>query len=156
MEDPVGPQGPFVVVGVDGSSGSVAALEWAARLAPSLGAGILALTVWHHESSWSPFVPQGLDPEVEAKQILSETLARAFGDRIPEALVQRCHRGRPAKVLIDQSKSARMLIVGSRGYGGFAGLLLGSVSSVCAEHAKCPVLVVHPSPQMPEDTGNHA
>ncbi len=51
--------------------------------------------------------------------------------------------GNPAKVLIDRSTGAQMLVVGSRGHGGFAGLLLGSVSSKCPEHAHCRVLIVH-------------
>ncbi|MEO6530311.1 MAG: universal stress protein, partial [Specibacter sp.] len=63
--------------------------------------------------------------------------------RPPEGFSGVCVRGTPAKVLMEHSKSAQMLIVGSRGHGGFAGMLLGSVSSACAEHAGCPVLVVH-------------
>ncbi|MDD0857766.1 universal stress protein [Arthrobacter alpinus] len=61
----------------------------------------------------------------------------------PEGFSGVCVRGTPARVLMEHSKSAQMLIVGSRGHGGFAGMLLGSVSSACAEHAGCPVLVVH-------------
>ena len=51
--------------------------------------------------------------------------------------------GLPAKVPLDESKGATMLIVGSRGHGGFSGMLLGSVSANCAEHATCPMLVIH-------------
>jgi hypothetical protein len=63
------------------------------------------------------------------------------GDPQPVDLVVR--QGGAAAVLIDQSRDADLLVVGSRGHGGFAGLILGSVSTACAEHAHCPVLVVH-------------
>ena len=56
---------------------------------------------------------------------------------------QYLYEGNAAKVLLEASEGARMLVVGSRGHGGFSGLLLGSVSAACAEHARCPVVVVH-------------
>lgn len=58
-------------------------------------------------------------------------------------------RGGAAKVLLNQSAGAQMLVVGSRGHGGFIGLLLGSVSAACAEHARCPVLIVHGNDESP-------
>jgi nucleotide-binding universal stress UspA family protein len=66
-----------------------------------------------------------------------------FADERPVDLVLSIAYGQPASVLLEASEDSTMLIVGSRGHGGFAGLLLGSVSSACAEHATCPVLVVH-------------
>jgi nucleotide-binding universal stress UspA family protein len=66
-----------------------------------------------------------------------------FGGDRPAGLVTRVEQGGAARILIDVSQGANLLVVGSRGHGGFAGLLLGSVSSACAEHAACPVLVVH-------------
>ncbi|MFJ6416055.1 universal stress protein [Paeniglutamicibacter sp. NPDC091659] len=129
------------------------ALKWAAKLAPSLDAVIRAVTAWHFETSWGAYALPGWNPETDARQILADALAEAFGERMPEGLVGRCCQGQAAQVLIEQGKSAVMLVVGSRGHGGFAGLLLGSVSSACAEHSSCPVLVVHSATTVPESGG---
>ena len=134
-----------IVVGVDGSDPSKSALRWAAQLAPALGGTIEAVTAWEFPIIWPTEGGAAIwwQPEDEARKILDETLKSVFGQSPPEGLIRSINQGHPANVLLDASKSAKMLIVGSRGHGGFAGLLLGSVSSACAEHATCPVLVVH-------------
>lgn len=134
---------PRLVVGVDGSDSSINALRWAARLAPGLGAGIDAVTAWEVPNTYG-FVafPEDYRPDVDAASVLQTALADAFGDNLPSGLRQRVAKGNAALVLTDASRDATMVVVGSRGHGGFAGLLLGSVSSHVAEHAACPVLVV--------------
>ncbi|MHB0929619.1 MAG: universal stress protein [Candidatus Nanopelagicales bacterium] len=138
-----------IVVGIDGSEESKWALRWAARMAPALEADIEVIGAWQYpllvgvDAMAVTSVPELMDPEGNAKQLMELTLADVFGDGRPTGLTMRFERGQPAHVLIEASRGATMLIVGSRGHGGFTGLLLGSVSSACAEHAKCPVLVVH-------------
>lgn len=124
---------------------SVAALRWAARIAPALDATITAVAAWHFpvDTGFGWSMPPGWDPEAAAREVLEDALTTAFGDKPPQGLTRRTVMGHAAYVLIEESRSAQMLVVGSRGHGGFAGLLLGSVSSACAEHAQCPVMVVH-------------
>jgi nucleotide-binding universal stress UspA family protein len=135
-----------VVVGVDGSEPSKIALRWAVLLAEATGASIEAIWVWSYPLSggWAT-VPNGWDPEVDATKGLNQAIDEVFGPNRPQNLTLSVRQGYPAKVLIDSSIHARVLVVGSRGHGGFAGLLLGSVSANCAERARCPVLVVHGS-----------
>lgn len=133
-----------IVVGVDGSDSSFEALRWAARLGVATGATIEAVTAWHYPN----YVMDGLGdhrPDQDAATIVGDAVVSVFGSDVPFGLTQRSEQGPPARVLLEASRGAEMLIVGSRGHGGFAGLLLGSVSSQCAEHAHCPVLVVHPN-----------
>lgn len=131
-----------IVVGVDGSDSSIAALRHAARIAEALGAPLEAVTTW----TAPPFVDYssiaGWSPEVEASAVLDDAVEQAFADALPRALVRTVLPGLPAPTLIAQSRDAEMLVLGSRGHGGFAGLLLGSVSAACAAHAHCPVLIV--------------
>jgi nucleotide-binding universal stress UspA family protein len=93
-------------------------------------------------SGWG-YTPDAWNPEADATQCLTDSIDDAFGTERPTGLRLLVREGLPAKVLLDESRGATMLIVGSRGHGGFSGLLLGSVSASCAEHATCPVLVVH-------------
>lgn len=143
MENEITHEGSRIVVGVDGSAESVLALKWAETLAQALDATITAVTAWHVETVFGSYVVPDWDPDASARQILADAVREAFGDNPPEGFSGVCVRGGPAKVLMEYGKSAQMLIVGSRGHGGFAGMLLGSVSSACAEHASCPVLVIH-------------
>ncbi|MDQ0092398.1 MULTISPECIES: universal stress protein [Micrococcaceae] len=142
-----------ILVGVDGSPESVLALRWAKKLAGRLGVGIKAVSVWHLDMFFGPFSISAHDGETIMREVLKDALAEAFGDDPPEGLVEECRTGRPSEILLEESESAQMLIVGSRGHGGFAGLLLGSVSSSCAAHASCPVLVVRPAAKALESPG---
>ncbi|HEY3293053.1 MAG TPA: universal stress protein [Candidatus Nanopelagicaceae bacterium] len=137
-----------IVVGIDGSDSSKNALRWAVRLAPSLGATIHAIVAWEYPIVFGleGGVPGVWKPDETAKEILNHTLDSVFGKERPAGFKGSISQGHPTFVLLDASKDAEMLIVGSRGLGGFSGLLLGSVSSSCAERAECPVLVVHGKP----------
>lgn len=132
-----------IVVGVDGSPSSIAALRWAARIAGATGACIEATTAWDYPPTYGAPVDPTWRPDLDARAILDGALEAVFGDHRPEGLDAVVIHGQARVVLLNASKGAQMLVVGSRGHGGFAGLLLGSVSSACAEHAHCPVLVVH-------------
>jgi nucleotide-binding universal stress UspA family protein len=85
-------------------------------------------------------------PEREAENVLSDVVRQVFGDAVPDWFTGRVVKGRATARLIQHSADADLLVIGSRGHGGFVGLLLGSVSAICAEHARCPVLVVHAQP----------
>ena len=133
-----------VVVGVDGSAESKRALRWAVVVAASYGVGVDAVAAWQYPTanSWGP-VPGGWNPEQDMEKCLTETVDEAFGAQRPAELRLLIEQGHAAHVLIRESRRASMVVVGSRGHGGFAGLLLGSVSTSVAEHAHCPVLVIH-------------
>lgn len=133
-----------VVVGVDGSEQSKLALAWGARVAMATGAEIDAVTAWHVPvaASWAYMIPEW-NPKAESAKCLQDTVAEVFPAGRPVGLRLLVRHGLAAKVLLDESQGATMLVVGRRGHGGFTGLLLGSVSAACTEHATCPVLVVH-------------
>lgn len=133
-----------IVVGVDGSSQSRQALRWAARLAPTLDARIEAVAAWQFPTGagWTA-LPYDWDPQSDMQKLLTATVDEVFGAHRPADLWLRLREGHPATVLLHEADGAAMVIVGSRGHGGFAGMLLGSVSAAVAEHATCPVLVVH-------------
>ena len=142
-----------VIVGVDGSAASIAALEKAQRVAAALGAEVHALACWDYPQLYDSYVAVGIEGfEEGAEKILAEAVESAFGAKPPANLRTRLVHGPARQVLLDASKDAEMLVVGRRGHGGFGGLLLGSVSSACVAHAECPVLVVHSQRRIAEDT----
>ncbi len=135
--------GGRIVVGCDGSPSSASALEWAARQAQLTGSSVEAIMTWQWPPSlgWSVPVPDDFDPESDVQLALEGAVA-PMRKRHPDVRIEtRVANGHPAPVLVEASKGADVLVVGSRGHGEFAGMLLGSVSEYCATRAHCPVLV---------------
>ncbi|MDF3301494.1 universal stress protein [Streptomyces tropicalis] len=133
-----------VVVGVDGSPSSYAALRWAARYARQVGAVVEAIHVWDTPSAigWSgPAIDPDFDLE-QARQRFADELRAVYSDEHPSGVEEHLVEGDPSEVLIRASDGADLVVVGSRGRGGFARAMLGSVSQRCAQHAACPVVVV--------------
>lgn len=137
-------QAALIVVGVDGSEASVEALRQAQHLAGPLQGQVEATACWQYPQLYDGYVAMGIDEfEEGARQILEESVTKAFGPDKPANVNTRLVQGDARRALIEASKDADMLVVGRRGHGGFGGLLIGSVSSACVAHAHCPVLVVH-------------
>jgi nucleotide-binding universal stress UspA family protein len=134
---------PRVVVGVDGSDGSKQALRWAARIAATENARIDAVSAWDFPTVGWGALPSDYSPQSDIERLLAETVDEVFGVNRPADMRLATFEGNPAYTLVNVSKGALMVVVGSRGHGGFAGVLLGSVSARVAELASCPVLVVH-------------
>lgn len=136
-----------IVVGVDGSRSSVAALEWALGQAERTGSSLEVIMSWEWPTNygWAYPLPPEYDPKVDAEKILSDVLAPCLLAHADVPVQMTVVEGHPAPVLVEASKSADLLVVGSRGHGEFAGMLLGSVSEHCTTNAHCPVLVLRTS-----------
>jgi nucleotide-binding universal stress UspA family protein len=137
-----------IVVGVDGSNSSIGALRRGARIAAALHTRLEAVAVWRYPDVYGGYMGETVVPDSGefsggAQAMIDESATAVFGTEVPPWFHGSVREGGTAQVLIDESKDAEMLVVGSRGHGGFAGLLLGSVSEAVAEHASCPVLVFH-------------
>ena len=132
-----------IVVGVDGSDPSLRALAKAVSLASSLNTSVQIVTTWKYFAAYADISISEWSPENDATEIMNGALDQQFGAVLPGWVSTSSLEGNAAQKLIDASEGAEMLVVGSRGHGGVVGLLLGSVSSACAEKAHCPVLVVH-------------
>ncbi|MEO9198075.1 MAG: universal stress protein [Antricoccus sp.] len=139
MEDDNAPA--RIIVGIDGSDSSIDALRAAARIATAMAARIDAVMTWEYPVRFPN--PPGWSPESDAQAVLSDAVAKAFGTDLPAGINTAVLYGPPARVLIEQSEAADLLVLGSRGHGGFTGLLLGSVSTAVSQHAQCPVLITH-------------
>jgi nucleotide-binding universal stress UspA family protein len=132
-----------IVVGFDGADSSLHALSWAARQAVLTGSTLDVVMTWEWPSSygWAVPIPDDFDPEADTRKVLDTAIADAVAEQ-PELKVEgRLVNGHPAPVLVEASKSADLLVVGSRGHGEFVGMLVGSVSEYCVTNAHCPVLV---------------
>ncbi|MFG1917035.1 universal stress protein [Micromonospora sp. NPDC048898] len=145
------PMNRQVVVGVDGSPSSLVAAEHAARAALLRSRPLLLLHGYLHPLGYGvPLNPYDIGvpvPSEEAQRML-ETTAADLTDRWPGLVVDvRQVAGGPGITLVEESRQAELVVVGSRGLGGVAGLLLGSVGTQVAAHAHCPVLVVRPDEQ---------
>ena len=129
-----------IVVGVDGSAASLDALRWAARQAELTGARIEALATWTYPySTGFGGAVADFDLAGATRQVLDQALAQVETD-VP--VTGRVAEGSAPLELIEASRTADLLVLGSRGHGAFTGMLLGSVSQHCVSHAHCPVVVV--------------
>lgn len=142
-----------IVVGIDGSAGASNALRWAIQEAELRDAVVEAISCWQ-VPGWFTMEGGGVDERERLARAFAEgaasTLADAVGAELgssPVRVEQRTVEGSAAEALLEAALTADLLVVGSRGLGGFKGLLLGSVSSQCLHHAPCPVAVIPPSPE---------
>jgi nucleotide-binding universal stress UspA family protein len=141
--------GPRVVVGVDGSPGSRAALLFALADAARRGVPVEAVTAYRPPDYWLDFYAVGTQAPDAVREAALESVRTSVAEVLadaPEPVPEvRLHAGMgtPADVLMRRSQGADLLVVGSRGHGGFGAMLLGSTSMQCALHATCPVTVVH-------------
>lgn len=142
-----------IVVGVDGSPESKTALRWADAMARRSGAVVDAVTAWTLPVtfSWDASGLYDIDWKGDAEKSVIATVDSVFGPDRPAGLRTFVLQGDPAHQLIEHAAGAQLLVLGSRGRGGFKGLLLGSVSSKCAAHATCPVLIVHADDVPPDE-----
>ena len=136
-----------IVAGVDGSEDSKEALRWALAEAALRGASVRAVHAWSMPIAFGgPYMPpqpyDGPELREQAQASLDAAVDEVAGD-VPPVVVERVvEQGTPADVLVRAAADAELLVVGSRGHGGFAGLLLGSVGQQCAQHAPCAVVIV--------------
>jgi nucleotide-binding universal stress UspA family protein len=140
-----------VVVGVDGSDVSGDALEFAIVEAAARGADLVVLSTWWRvpdtREAELPLV-YDIDDVQESQRRMVAGMVAKHRDRFPDLTVrEEVRHGRAARALVEASATAQLVVVGARGRGGFAGLLLGSVSQALLHHAHCPVAVVRrPAP----------
>lgn len=141
-----------VVVGVDGTGTSEAAIAFAFQAASFRGAELVAVHTWHDVvvPGSHRFQNPLVDPariEQEEREVLSERLA-GWADKYPDVPVRQVlTTGRAVPKLLEQAETAQLLVVGSHGRGGFTGMLLGSTSHSLIIHSKAPVVVVRPEPE---------
>ncbi|MEV8510482.1 universal stress protein [Actinoplanes sp. NPDC051475] len=138
-----------IVVGVDNSAGSREALRWALAHARLTGATVEAVTVWQvppmyaYAYGWLPTGINDADIIRYAEKALAETVAQVHGgDNYSVQVTTRVVEGPAAQVLLAAAKGAELIVLGSRGHGAFAGMLLGSVSQHCVQHATCPTVII--------------
>jgi nucleotide-binding universal stress UspA family protein len=139
---------PRIVAGVDGSSSSMSALRWAVRQAGLTGAAVDAVIAWSYPANAGGYgwAPTGMEGSFDFKENAEKTLADAISSTVDPGSAVKVRalvaEGLPAQMLLDASDGADLLVVGSRGHGGFTEALLGSVSQHCVHHAHCPVVVI--------------
>jgi nucleotide-binding universal stress UspA family protein len=146
-----------IVVGVDGSDASREALRWALAEARVRGTVLRPVLAWEY-----PFVPPAVEPYpvgplIEGSEVmepsalrqrhsaqLAQTVSEVAGDPADVEIDLETVEGDPVDVLAEESRTAELLVVGSRGHSGFTGALIGSVSQATIQRARCPVVIVHP------------
>ncbi|SNS91874.1 universal stress protein [Actinacidiphila glaucinigra] len=141
----------LVVVGADGSASSLAAVGTAAREAALRGAGLRVVHAFLWPAMHVPLGPSGLGPPEgglrhAAQRVVAEAVERARSAAPEVDVTHAVMTGEPLTVLEAQSRAAELVVVGSRGMGGFVGLMLGSTAVHLAAHGQCPVMVVREQP----------
>lgn len=140
-----------VVVGVDGSPASLEAVQWAVRYAHLTGALVEAVTSWSMPNMYGSDFATGYGSlELNWPDLSAEIQETALTTALPEGsttIKRTVVCDHPAMALVNASTGADLLVVGSRGHGGFAGMLLGSVSAYVVAHALCPVVVIRHLPE---------
>ena len=137
-----------IVVGVDGSGHSQRALEWAMKEAAIRHVPLTVLTVhqairgYYGGVSSFPDDPELTEKARVAAQAEADKVLTGLGDSRPESVTVQAVNGFPVEELINAGKDADMIVLGSRGAGGFSRLMMGSVTSQVAQHAPCPVLII--------------
>ena len=147
---------PVIVVGVDGSEASKDALRWAVVQAGLTNADVHAQMAWQVPGTYAlvPPYPYDFDIEGATAKALEEVVDGIFGADRPFGLSTQVVEGHPVTTLVEAARDAVLLVVGSRGHGAFAGMMLGSVSEHCVAHATCPVVVVrHPAASVSAPVG---
>lgn len=132
-----------IIVGFDGSRISMGALQWAITHARQIGAPITAISTWSQPSSYgyTANFAADIDPQTETENTLRDAIEPVQKENPDVTIETKVIQGDARKVLIDESKGAELLVVGSHGRGELTRMMLGSVSSYCAAHAQCPILV---------------
>jgi nucleotide-binding universal stress UspA family protein len=132
-----------IVVGIDGSPASLVALEWATRQAELTNSALRIVGTWNWPTSlgWTIPIPDGFDPQQNVEKALDQVEADIRAKHPTIEISTGALQGHPAPILVEESKGADLLVVGSRGHGEFVGMLIGSVGEYCATNAHCPVLV---------------
>ncbi len=142
---------PRIVVGIDGSAGSMAALDWAVQEAQLRATTVHTVMAWQHPSAYgaSNAFGLGMDPSFGTQQALASVAETKASQLVDEAsqghevpISWEAIEGHPALALLSAVGDSDLLVVGSRGHGGFVGALLGSVSQHVVTHAHCPVVVI--------------
>ena len=137
------PGQPCIIVGVDGSPSSIAALNWAAHQAELTGARLDAVTSWEWPSKYQFMPPPpDYDPAGDTQKSVDPVIDEVRSAYPTVPIQSNVVEGHPARVLVDASQGADLLVVGSRGHGEFPGMLLGSVSLHCVTSAHCAVVVL--------------
>lgn len=135
-----------IVVGVDGSAPSKAALSWAVEQGRLTGAVVEAVIAWEVPATYGYPVPvSGVNWEQLAKQAVSEAVADVAEGAALGNVTYKVVEGNAAQALLEESAGADLLVVGNRGHGGFVEALLGSTGQHCVHHATCPVVVIRDS-----------
>ena len=136
---------PQIVVGIDGSESSSQALEWALDEAERRQARLQVVHAWDapFEPTWGTMGSTSQNMNQPARRLTDDEVAARVPDTTRVPVDKLIVRGSAAATLVDLSKDADLVVVGSRGHGGFAGLHLGSVSQQVAQHAQCPIVIVH-------------